>query len=269
MYFRQQEKNYLAHHGIKGQKWGVRRFQNEDGSLTEEGRKRYGYGTEKKGKEHNTEETGIKTVKEREIIKKSASKKWDEYDKLADAAEETDDDELWDKANAVYQEAKYMEKGITPKEMKYINDMSARMYNGPHYDEKSKKIVSGSKSFDSMIDQSEKIAKDIYEKNKNIKYGSKEWFDAREELYKEQEKLEKKYMPSILKDFDINTKDPVIKKEIFKNGIKELLFNSLAGNAWYSDEYASIADPWGFSAGDRDYGLEEKAAEYYNNKRSK
>lgn len=32
----------LAHHGIKGQKWGRRRFQNEDGSLTAEGRKRYG-----------------------------------------------------------------------------------------------------------------------------------------------------------------------------------------------------------------------------------
>ena len=31
----------LCHHGIKGQKWGVRRFQNEDGSLTPEGRKRY------------------------------------------------------------------------------------------------------------------------------------------------------------------------------------------------------------------------------------
>ena len=31
----------LAHHGIKGQKWGVRRFQNPDGSLTEAGRKRY------------------------------------------------------------------------------------------------------------------------------------------------------------------------------------------------------------------------------------
>lgn len=31
----------LYHHGILGQKWGVRRFQNYDGSLTEAGRKRY------------------------------------------------------------------------------------------------------------------------------------------------------------------------------------------------------------------------------------
>lgn len=32
---------WIAHHGIKGQKWGVRRYQNLDGSLTELGRKRY------------------------------------------------------------------------------------------------------------------------------------------------------------------------------------------------------------------------------------
>ena len=31
----------LVHHGIKGQKWGVRRYQNEDGSLTATGRKQY------------------------------------------------------------------------------------------------------------------------------------------------------------------------------------------------------------------------------------
>ena len=30
----------LAHHGIKGQKWGVRRFQNKDGSYTDAGKKR-------------------------------------------------------------------------------------------------------------------------------------------------------------------------------------------------------------------------------------
>lgn len=34
--------DYLEHHGILGQKWGIRRFQNPDGSLTPAGRKRYG-----------------------------------------------------------------------------------------------------------------------------------------------------------------------------------------------------------------------------------
>lgn len=32
----------LKHYGIKGQKWGRRRYQNKDGSLTPEGVKRYG-----------------------------------------------------------------------------------------------------------------------------------------------------------------------------------------------------------------------------------
>lgn len=32
---------YLQHHGILGQKWGVRRFQNPDGTRTAEGKKRY------------------------------------------------------------------------------------------------------------------------------------------------------------------------------------------------------------------------------------
>lgn len=34
--------SYLVHHGIKGQKWGVRRYQNFDGSYTKAGLERYG-----------------------------------------------------------------------------------------------------------------------------------------------------------------------------------------------------------------------------------
>lgn len=35
--------DFVAHHGILGMKWGIRRYQNADGSLTAAGRNRYGY----------------------------------------------------------------------------------------------------------------------------------------------------------------------------------------------------------------------------------
>ena len=35
------DANSLTHWGVKGMKWGVRRYQNKDGSLTDAGKKRY------------------------------------------------------------------------------------------------------------------------------------------------------------------------------------------------------------------------------------
>ena len=55
-------KTWLAHHGILGQKWGVRRFQNKDGSLTGAGKKHYGIdGVKKDGYQKHDKPSGTIT----------------------------------------------------------------------------------------------------------------------------------------------------------------------------------------------------------------
>lgn len=55
--------NELYHWGIKGQKWGDRRFQNYDGSLTTAGRLRYGVGYSVRGGVFDSSNTVAKRAK--------------------------------------------------------------------------------------------------------------------------------------------------------------------------------------------------------------
>lgn len=77
------ETDYLAHHGILGQKWGVRRYQNYDGSLTSLGRKRRGYSSDSVGKKIKSAANDLKKshqarkeqkAKELEVTKRKARK---------------------------------------------------------------------------------------------------------------------------------------------------------------------------------------------------
>lgn len=61
--------NYLEHHGILGMKWGVRRFENKDGSLTPAGKKRYGGKKSKRRTPSQVKEDAMrKDVKNRHIL---------------------------------------------------------------------------------------------------------------------------------------------------------------------------------------------------------
>ena len=88
------EPNELMHHGVKGQKWHVRRFQNKDGSLTVAGKKRYSTGSDGDAK------AKFKDMVDKYKAKKAASKaKKEEARKAAEAAKpksigNMDNDEL-------------------------------------------------------------------------------------------------------------------------------------------------------------------------------
>ena len=58
----ERENCEFYHHGVKGQKWGVRRYQNKDGSLTPAGKKRYS------DEENTTDEAAKDKARKRRII---------------------------------------------------------------------------------------------------------------------------------------------------------------------------------------------------------
>lgn len=74
----------LEHHGIKGQRWGVRRFQNPDGSLTAAGRRRMNIGdSEESKKTHNRK--NVKDMDNQELDARiNRLKKEQEYIRLKD-----------------------------------------------------------------------------------------------------------------------------------------------------------------------------------------
>lgn len=85
------DEEYIAHHGILGQKWGIRRYQNEDGSLTEEGKRRI-YGNGRYESASNRMKRAKKTVQ--------YNKKIESAEKKLEKSLERDDDEKIQKNKA-------------------------------------------------------------------------------------------------------------------------------------------------------------------------
>ena len=65
------DNSNLNHSGIKGMKWGVRRYQNKDGTLTEAGKKRY---------DRDVQENNAKKKDNRIVIDGPDPKRWAKED---------------------------------------------------------------------------------------------------------------------------------------------------------------------------------------------
>lgn len=82
----------LYHHGVKGQRWGVRRYQNEDGTLTAEGRRRLNEEYEFSGEKHFQELRKKRYADDRKAfgLDKNVIKKGTEIHRIANEGESID-----------------------------------------------------------------------------------------------------------------------------------------------------------------------------------
>lgn len=119
----------LYHHGILGMKWGVRRYQNKDGSLTAAGRKRYS--TEERIENAKAKYTGRRKAADANYKKASSEYK----DRLSGRSTDsilndyTDDDKKLDRAADKWGADRKSAKEKYKKEISSIRKGAVRKYS--------------------------------------------------------------------------------------------------------------------------------------------
>lgn len=183
----------LYHHGILGMKWGVRRYQNKDGSLTPAGKRKAA-----KMKEKYTELTG------KRLVRKPTKKVITEEDvKKKKTLKDLSDTELREKINRLQMEkqAKGLESDLASNGQKFVSAVGKQVI-APAAIEAGKRLLT-----DLML----KVGKD------KLGLDPKETKDALSELKKEVDKLELEKRKAVAEDYFNKRKD----KEANNNSKKD------------------------------------------------
>ena len=220
-------EDYLEHHGILGQKWGVRRFQNPDGTLTAEGKKRYGAlsgsdfdgnravvvrkstatrSTEQLKKDFPKLDAEAEYDKETNTVKEDpeAAESWSKMDKLVrDKCGDWYSSE-WktDKLKEIHRQRKEAEKKLNDQDPNVIfNKAYKKVYDEAeqekHNDPTIKKWLNSplvSKKDKLWIEaQIDDYARSIAESDKNVQRLEKKADATRKEHWAKEEALREKY----------------------------------------------------------------------------
>lgn len=128
----------LYHHGIKGQRWGIRRFQRKDGSWTPIGRKRYKQqeSDREKAKQAKLEES-IAAKKEKVLKSRSAAELYKNADLFSTAELQNAYNRLQLERNIANLAPKEVSKGKefvdksinVGRKINDVADVSTKLYN--------------------------------------------------------------------------------------------------------------------------------------------
>jgi len=207
--------NELTHHGILGMKWGVRRYQNKDGSLTPAGKRKAA-----KMKEKYTELTGKRLV--RKPTKKSEDQNVSNKKK---SIKDLSDAELRDKINRLQMEkqAKGLESDLASNGQKFATAVRKDVL-APAAIEAGKRLLT-----DLML----KVGKE------KLGLNPKETKDTLAALKKEVDELELKKRKSVAEDYfnkRNEKKEKDSKKESKKDDDVEFVKTEFVGNK-YDDDF--------------------------------
>lgn len=107
-------EQYIEHHGILGMRWGVRRYQNYDGSYTREGMRRYRISESNYHNANNayksakeaykvSKKNGTDTSKSKSLVRETKQKRKEAKDDLNRKYDQLKRDKMGDKGKKLYQ----------------------------------------------------------------------------------------------------------------------------------------------------------------------